>query len=90
LFGFIEFGASALLAVTAPSELRNSSLNTLLAVIILFQGIVQLPLTYSLILGQEQAIYQQKGFQERWGSFLFGVRVIENPKNPDTKSNATW
>ena len=78
LFGFIELGTASLLTLTTPHQNSDFSfINMSVAVLVFIQLIITLPLTYSLILGQKQEVYQQKRFQERWSTFLFGIKILD-------------
>jgi hypothetical protein len=63
LFGFIEIGTAAILTLQSPrTSLEHGFVNISLAVIMLLELVVVLPMTYSLILGQKQEVYRRKKF----------------------------
>jgi hypothetical protein len=78
LFGFIEIGAASLLTLTTPHTNREFTfVNIFLGVIIVLELFIGLPLTYSLILGQEMNVYRRKSFQDRWSTFIFGIKILD-------------
>lgn len=87
LFGFIKIGIAASMAIQTPeSNIDYTLLNMTVGGFLLFELAIVLPLTYCLILGQTQEVYNSSEFKGRLGQFLLGIKII----GPDSWTNQCY